>query len=229
MKKEDSRQRIRLKERVQTLFGLDNVVMKKAELILNLTILNVNFLLSILPLVTIGPALTALYATIFQLHTVKKIAVTKQYWQAYFKNFKQSIIPGLFFFLLEGIIGYDVYMFYQQTSSFSQLFKWIGTSLFVFLSFVFLYLFPLFSRFSNTTKETIKNATLMSIVHLPQTFLVLLSVLWVPFFLFLNSISFLLICTFLLLLGCSSIAYIQGFIFLKVFQKYSQKGSDTVE
>ena len=88
------------------------------------------------------------------------------------------------------------------------------------VTFVFLlglsFVFPLQARFVNPVKNTMKNAFLMALSHLPTAFL-LVAVYAVPV------IAFIIVpqaFPAIFLLGFGIIIYIQSFLTLRVFTKY---------
>ena len=84
----------------------------------------------------------------------------------------------------------------------------------VLLGIVFV--FPMQARFENTVKNTIKNAFLMALSHLPSAFLLII-VYAVPY-LILYFVPQLLPAVFLLGFGC--IFYFKSFVLLRVFKRY---------
>ena len=88
---------------------------------------------------------------------------------------------------------------------------------------VFIYIYPLLARFSNTTKNLFLNAFLMSIRHLPQTIAMLMLTV-IPFvIMFSNSIILDWGLLLYALVGFSGMATLSSFLFVNIFDKYTPK------
>ena len=78
------------------MFSMDNPVMNFLEKLMNLMILNVCFLVSCIPVITIGAAWTALFTVNLRMVKKEEAYVFRTYWNAFAKNFKQSTKIWLF-------------------------------------------------------------------------------------------------------------------------------------
>lgn len=86
--------------------------------------------------------------------------------------------------------------------------------------FVFLYAMALQSTFENTVKNTLKNAFLMGIGHFPWTLLIV-AITLLPIILLVTlgstASSVIYVMSFV---GFSVLAYLNSFIFNRIFKKY---------
>ncbi len=136
--------------------------------IADLVWLNVLFVLTCLPIVTAGGALTALYDTVWRLGEDRGGSVTREYWRSLRENFWRSTGYWAFFLPIGGALTLS----------------WIALPIAelavikVLLTLVYLIVFPfpwfLQARFSNTFWGTLKNSVVIPLVRLPFAFGVVL-------------------------------------------------------
>ena len=86
---------------------------------------------------------------------------------------------------------------------------------------VFLYIYPVLSKFYNSVRRTFINSILMAIRHLPYTFIMLavtvlpVGIVFIPY----TQIVSLLMLLFVLF-GFSAMAYVNSIFFVKIFDHY---------
>ena len=137
-------------------------------------ILNLIYVLSCIPVITIGASTTALYYTTLKMAENKESYVWRDYWKAFKMNLKQATAIWLVVFIGWAVIALDVLLaggFGTQLGTVVAVMMVIAA---VFLGVLSLYVFPLLARFDNTVMRTMKNAVLIAIRHLPSTVLILL-------------------------------------------------------
>ena len=204
------------------LFSPDSKFMRVMSRIGDLMLLNLAFLVSCVPLFTIGAATTALYTVVFRFDTPREGGVVPDFFRAFLQNFRRS--TGLWLILLFCIAatGFDAWLF----SSFTGPMRWMCV-LFALLLFVALLTavmgFPLLSQFENTVGSTLKNAMSLSVGYLPRSGLLLL--LWLfPFGLLLKDMYSFLYTGFLwVALYFSAVAYLGARLLKKVFAPYRKE------
>ena len=82
------------------------------------------------------------------------------------------------------------------------------------------YFFPLQAHFKNNIKQTLKNAVLICIANFPISLLMLVINLLPLIILLINIEFFLKISIIFILMGGSTIAFVNSFLLSKVFGKY---------
>ncbi len=181
-----------------------------------LLVINLLFILSCVPLFTIGAAITALYSVTFKIIRHEEENVSVMYLKKFKAEFKKSTqiwLTYLGLILLFGL-GYSaIRRLFQNRPEFFFL-------VLVFLSFVLLvtnYVFPLVAKFDNTATETVKNALFLALKHVPQSILLFLmfvgSTVLIPLY----------FPTWLFLwvgIGFALNAYLSSFVLETVFKKY---------
>lgn len=154
---------------MQFLFSPDSKIMQFLSRLCDIAVLNLMFLLSCVPLVTIGAASTAMYSVVFAMDTDKEGGLFSTYFRSFRKNFWQSTIIFLALVLFGGASCMNVLIF-------SRIGGWGGTVLSGLALLVLLVIvltaamvFPMISQFQNSTVAMVKNAFLLSLAKLPQS------------------------------------------------------------
>lgn len=157
------------------LFDPESQIMQIISRFCDIVILNVVFLLTCIPVFTVGAANAALYDVVFRLDTDREGPLLPSYFRAFRENFRQS--TGLWLLLL--LFGAATYVNMTRFSFLGENSYYLGYGLFILSMlvlvlevFVFSYSFPLLSRFRNSTRQTAVNALLLAIGNLPRTLLV---------------------------------------------------------
>ncbi len=154
------------------LFNPDNPVMIFLGRCFDLILLNVCFVLSCLPVFTIGPALTALFKITLDMADGEWGYIASRYIASFKENFKQAVSLWLLFLGVTAFLCADLYVvFFRLPEGFSLLQFPLWVILFLDIS-VLIFAFPLMSRYQETNKELIKNSILLSIGNIPFTIFV---------------------------------------------------------
>lgn len=191
----------------------------------DLVILNILYLLTCLPLFTIGTATAALYTVTFRMIRAKEEPIAKSYLRAFRENFKQ----GTALWLLVLFVGVPA-LFY-----FDHFFTMDGSLRYLFVPFLTIFLlavfagslaFPLISQFQNSTAGTLQNALILSLGNLPRTLLVSVINL-LPLGLLLFRYELFLKVSFLwFALYFAAAAYMNSAILWKVFKPFYPEEKD---
>ncbi|WP_165763749.1 DUF624 domain-containing protein [Halalkalibacter urbisdiaboli] len=147
------------------------------ELITSFFILNILFVLTCLPIITIFPATAALFGVVREWRRNKDYsAIFNNYFRYFKENFKTSFIIGLIWSLLVILLVLDFWLI-QDINSF---FRFILYPVFFFLGLLVVfttpYLFPVMVHFNFNTINVIKKSMLFSLHYLPTTLLLILTV-----------------------------------------------------
>lgn len=155
----------------------DSKFMQVVSRITDLVVLNLLFLLTCLPVFTVGAATASLYSVCFRVFRSREGSIVKSYFRAFRDNFKQG--TGLWLLelliLVPGVIYFDT--LWRMDSPVRYLFVVVFT---VLLLTVFLrcWAFPWISQFRNDFPTVLRNALILSVSHLPRSvFLALLYLL----------------------------------------------------
>lgn len=197
---------------------------------LDIILLNVVWTICCLPIVTIGPATTALYTVMFKMKEGKDDNVLKLFFLAFKDNFKQSFFTTLILIPI-GVILYLDYrvMYFDETFSADYLkgFFWVVlVLLFAFISWVF----PLEAKFENTLGAMLKNTWLMMVRHLPITIVItLLNLSPVLLLYFAPQLTVEYLTLFWVFFGFALIAFVNSRLIYNVFTQYFPKEENKEE
>ncbi|MBT2700512.1 DUF624 domain-containing protein [Bacillus sp. ISL-40] len=139
----------------------------------NLFILNLFWIISCLPIVTIAPATSAMYSVVRQWKLNQDTSVVRNYFRYFKENFKQSFLIGIIWMLLAVLLYFNYFYLNQDQSGL----KFLMIIPLIIISVVFLiistFLFPVMTHYNATWKGAIKNSFLLAIVNFPSTILIL--------------------------------------------------------
>lgn len=180
--------------------------------------LNLLFLITCLPVITIGASCCALYYSIKKRILDKESYVFHDYVSAWKENFKNATCIWCFFLVLLPVLFYfSGYFVHHLTNIFV-----VAAYMIFLLCFLFtlLYVFPLQATFVNTPPRIIKNAFLTAILHLPHTVGLLVVTILPVSITWLFPQAFYFTLAYWLLIGCSLTCIATVMITGKAFEKY---------
>lgn len=207
---------------VKSIFNTDNLFMRICEKILDLVTVNLLFLLSCLPLVTIGIAKISLYETLFEIKGARRVKVTAMYMQAFRKNWKVGLKLGLLELLLVGISLFDLVLFWKQETMLFQMLKATCIGVIIFTSLLFLCIYPLAAKFEMTIKDLLQTGLIMVSLHFQWFFLMIALLAVIVFFLSSSGFVLLLGFTLFVLVGFAALGFLQLPIMETIFNKYKR-------
>ena len=164
-------------------FNSNNPAMRFLTNLFNIFWVNILFIFTCIPIVTIGPSLCALYRVCLKIISGEDPMVYNTYFHEFKNSFKKGLILWIIVLFAGVFFGYELYLIYFRqdlvSSSLSFLQYPVWVMLFIVLQ-VFLYGFALLSVFENSLKNTIVNSILLSIKHIAITILLLAIWLFTP-------------------------------------------------
>lgn len=207
-------------------FSPDSMFMRIMSRVADLLILNVLFLITSVPVVTIGAASTALYTVCFRLGTDREAGTVKTYFSAFRDNFKQATPLWLLLLLCGGAAGFNTMLFYTVPGAARFACALFGI-LFIVVLFVHAYVFPMLSLFNSDNKSLLKNALILSLGYLPRSILAAALNILPLGCLLLNFYGFFQAGFVWIALYFSAAAYANTFILKKVFAPYLREENKT--
>lgn len=161
------------------LFNPDNAFFTFMNKLCDVVALSVICTICCLPIFTIGPSIASLYYASVKVVRRGRSYALRSFFHSFKVNFKVGAIATLFYLAA----AYILYIDYQYASILRADGKTMGTVLyFVFnlIAFVvismFVWTFPILSRFNVGVKQLFKNAFIIAIRHLPTTILLVIIV-----------------------------------------------------
>lgn len=157
---------------MSNLFNMDNPFFTALGKICDMLFLSVVWALLCIPVITIGPANTALYYATVKVIRRERGYLFREFFKSFKLNFKRAAILGVILTLVFVVMGFDLMWAYANMNGAGS----TGSILFgIFIAITFLlvcfstYAFPILSRFDMTVKQLMKAAAFMSMRHLPFT------------------------------------------------------------
>ena len=190
--------------------------------------LNLLYILCCIPVITAGAATTALYYVTLKMAKDEEGYITKSYFKSFKENFVQATLIWLIYLAVMVVMFMDFRI--ANGGSMAEVLKNSTVSdvvivavgvMTIVLLMTLVYVFPLLAQFDNTVLNTIKNAFLISIRHLPYTFLMLI-ITAIPYVLIWFSPALLLIVVIMF----SATAYINSKFLNRIFVLYMPKEED---
>jgi uncharacterized membrane protein YesL len=155
---------------------MDNPVFVFISKACDIVFLSFIWILFCIPVITIGPANTALYYATVKVIRRERGYVFREFFKSFKINFKRGAIIGLIMSVVYAILGFDLLISKASLNS-SQTINTVLYGLYLAIAFLVLsitvYIFPLLSRFDMNIKQLIKSSVFMSLRHLPFTILMI--------------------------------------------------------
>lgn len=201
------------------MFSPDSKIMQVLGRITDLILLNLLFLITCLPIFTIGAAITALYTMCFRLMREEYNGIVKSYFRAFRDNFKPA--TAVWGILLIAAVPAVYYL--TQTARMGGILQFTGI-FFVLILLVALmagsYAFPWISQFDNSALQSLQNALILSVSRLPRTAAILSinllpAIVWV-----INTDLFIQISFLWISLYFAAAAYMNTGLLWHVFKPY---------
>lgn len=203
------------------IFNMDNKFFTFMGRIADLIILNLLCIVCCIPIVTIGPAITAMFYVTMKMVRNEEAYIVKGFFHSFKENLKQGIIINIIILAAFTMLSLDISLVRGMEGTVYKVLLYIFLVLLFMSMLIYLYIYPVLAKFYNTIKHTFINAFLMSIRHLPYSILMIVisllpfAIVFIPSF----RVQSFLIMLFILM-GAAVIAYINSFFFVKIFDKY---------
>ncbi len=205
---------------IKAAFDTDNFLMRFCEKVLDIVTVNLLFVVSCLPIVTIGVAKISLYQTIFEVKSSRRVPVFKTYIRAFKQNLKLGLQLGLLELGIFLISVVDLSLFWGQTGLGFQLIKAICLGILIFLTLVMLASYPIAARYDLTWKEVLQKGLLLVSFNFVWFFLMLAIILLIIMLLYLSGFTLVFGGSAFLLFGFGLLAFCQAGLMEKLFAKY---------
>lgn len=197
-------------------FNTESPVFQFLGTLVDFVVLNVLFLITCIPVITIGPAISALYTVTLREARNEQGYIVRSYFTAFKTNFRHSFLLSVLYAIIGAVLLYNLAFWAQIDTAAGTLFLIVIAICTLLYVISLLYVFALSARFENTIKRTVKNSLLIALASPKQTLMILL----------VTVISFALVCVspifriFMVIFGFAFLAYCVSFPLTKVFTKY---------
>ncbi len=208
---------------MSNLFNMDNPFFTALGKICDVLFLSIVWALVCIPVITIGPANTALYYATVKVIRRERGYLMREFFKSFKMNFKRAAVLGVILTAAFIILGFDLIWAYANLGSGTT-----GSILFgIFVAITFLlvsfstYVFPVLSRFDMTIKQLIKAGAFMSIRHLPSTVgMVIITAAGIVGVLFIPILIFIV---------PAAVAFLNSLLMERVLKKYMPKTEESSE
>lgn len=203
------------------LFNMESKFVQFLAMLGNLVILNLLWLITSLPIITIGASTTAMYSVVFKYADNSDDEVIKPFFRAFASNFKQSTLIWLPMCLVAVLLVIDGYYLISHANDVSTPFLWVPFFVVLLVLMVTTaHVFPQIARYDVDTRTALHNTLLMSLLHLFQTVgIVGLNLLpWILMLFLPELVAYTGI--FWVMFGASAIAYFNAKVLLKMYKKH---------
>lgn len=203
------------------LFNMDNKFFTFMGKVADLCILNIICLVCCIPIVTAGASITALYYVTMKMVRNEESYLFRNFFKSFKQNFKQATLIHIIMLAAAIILYLDLNIVRSMGGTMSKVLNFVFLAFAFIYAIILLYIYPVLAKFYNSVKNTFGNAFLMSVRHLPYTFLMIIislcpvAILFVPNF----QVQSTLILLFILI-GFAAIAYCNSTFFVKIFDNY---------
>ena len=201
-------------------FVIDSPVMRFLGRVGDILLLNIVFVVTSIPVITIGTALSALYTVAMKLVRGEDPAIIKEYLKAYKRNFK----PATICWLIMAVIGVLLFVDFRLVAVFSGTAYTVMRLLLAMILGIwlltFLYLFSYIARFENTILNSMKNALFLSVAHIPSTLMMLGVAIGLLIITLFTSKTFVIGTILWTFFGFAILSYVQSFLLCRIFTKY---------
>lgn len=206
-----------------SLFGKDSPLIRFLEKFANLMILNWILILFCIPVVTIGPAITAVYYVTLKMVRNEEGSIVQDFFHSFRTNLKQGILVGLIVLGAGAFLALDIFYIYQL-ASLGGVFDKFVLAFILFMTVVFCmvlnYVWSILAKFNTTIKDLFRTSAALAVRHLLATVAIGAIGLFVPLVMMWSPPAMALGVVFLLFLGIPGIAYLQSTILIKIFDQY---------
>ncbi|AIQ02065.1 YesL family protein [Streptococcus pyogenes] len=203
-----------------SLFNLDSKWMRASAALFDLLVFNLLFVLSCLPLLTIGVAKMALYASLLDWREGQVSQLFTTY-SSYFKNyFKRGMRLGLIELLIMSICVLDLFLIRNQSGLVFQGFKVLCIAVLFLVVILFLYAYPQAVRKELPLLILFKRSLLLAGIFFPWTFAFLVVIGLLVFTLPLTLLTLFCGLSLLATMGISRLTYFYLLIMESLLRRF---------
>ena len=208
-------------------FNLDSPLMQALNKVADLMWLNILTLICCIPVITVGPALTALHYMALKMARDEECYITRDYFKSFKLNLRQGIVIWLIELVIVSLLIGDFLILQNSEVAFGEPMRVILMVVAVLVLFLFTFVYPVLAKFDNTVMRTLKNALFIGILQFPKTILMMILSL-IPAVLFVLAPQ---IIPIVFLLCFSSPAWVSAKLYNKFFKRLEDgmRGEDAAE
>lgn len=189
--------------------------------IFDFILLNILWLLTSIPVVTLGAATAALYSVMMSVAEKKEGYIIKDYWKAFCRNFKQSTVVWILLLFLGACLWFDLTFIGVVPGLFRQIGTVVLGAVLIFYFMECIFVFPLIAKFENSTGNMIKNALLIPVSRLPYALMILFMTGAAIIVTFLNQMTIMIGAVIWSAIGVSVLSYANSLLLVKMLAPFT--------
>ena len=206
------------------LFRMDSPLMRFLTKIADLMVLNILFCVTSIPLITIGASWTALYSVTLKMVRDEEGSVSRSYFRSFRQNFRQATLLWLGVLVVLALLALDIRVLNGMAEGTAPGLLRVGVEILALLGIMVLqYLFPSLARFEASLADTLKNACMMALAHLPKTALMTAAAVGAVWITLINNTTIAVGLMVWPLIGFALMAFGNSGILRKIFDNYVPK------
>lgn len=206
------------------LFRMDSPLMRFLTKIADLMVLNILFCVTSIPLITIGASWTALYSVTLKMVRDEEGSVSRSYFRSFRQNFRQATLLWLGVLVVLALLVLDIRVLNGMAEGTAPGLLRVGVEILALLGIMVLqYLFPSLARFEASLADTLKNACMMALAHLPKTALMTAAAVGAVWITLIKNTTIAIGLMVWPLIGFSLMAFGNSGILRKIFDNYVPK------
>lgn len=198
-------------------FGIDNPFFAFMGRVGDILILNILFVITSIPVVTIGMSLSAMYRVTLRMARKECNYVAKEYFRACREEWKKSTVIWLIILVSGGVLVFDVTVGKDMWNALNIA---VGALFFIW-GMLFTYVFAVQARFENTVKNIFKNALYMAVRHFPFTVIMMVLNAIPAVCILFGSMTMALATPIYVAAGFTVTARINSIFLNRIFRKYA--------
>lgn len=206
---------------MNSIFNMDNGFFSAVGKLVDIVIVSLLWVLLLIPVITIGPATSAMYYCMVKVIRRERGYLTREFISAFKSNFKVGTLTTIILAAMYFIIIFDLKWAREVEGTVGFILVSVFNSMLFLITCIAIYAFPILSRFKIKTKQLLKTSLFMAMKHLPSTILIaiIIGVFGVGTYLF--SILFIVtpgLCCLLV-----------SFLYERIFKKYMPEKAEDAE
>ena len=185
----------------------------------DIVIANLLFILCCIPVITIGPSLTALYHCMMRTVKGNNNGTTKTFFRAFKENFKQSLIIWLLILAAGTMLILNIRFLLHAEGSAAHMLFYLSVGVLTLLIIFTLYIFPVIATFANTLGALCRNAFLLAFMHFPTTIAIAVITIFPLYMTYLDAKLQPLYACCWFFFGFGLVAFINSMLLYRFFKK----------
>lgn len=162
---------------MRRLFGQDSKLFKFLQLLMDMAVMNVLFLLTSIPIITVGAAYTALLSCVFDLLMEEGEFSVRFYLKKFRVIWKPASLIGTAGLAVLIVLAHHVILFFTSESSVRLIAAGLYIALFIWVAGILICQFALMARKGHWEKAMLRDAALLALAKFPVYIAILILML----------------------------------------------------